>query len=112
LDAVLLHEAERILRKHDPGEFATSLAAFPERIEYVRQVEDQEAWKAGYPSLESFYQANEGKHPLIRVYGEYRRRIETEQPLKRKDIALPPLEKLEMLRQELETNRPSGEPNA
>jgi len=78
--AVLLAEAERVLREHGPAEFATTIDVAPECIEYVRAVEDEEAWKAAYPSVEAFYAAHEGRHPCIRVYGAVRREIEQADP--------------------------------
>ena len=79
--ASILAEAERVLREHSPAEFATTIDAAPECIEYVRAVEDGEAWKAGYPSIEAFYAAHEDQHPCIRVYGKVRRDIETADPM-------------------------------
>ena len=78
--ASILAEAERVLREHSPAEFATIDAA-PECIEYVRAVEDGEAWKDGYPSIDAFYAAHEDQHPCIRVYGKVRRDIETADPM-------------------------------
>jgi hypothetical protein len=43
----------------------------------VRAVEDAEAWKASYPSLQAFYAAHEARHPDIRLYAAVRREIET-----------------------------------
>ncbi len=77
MDGVLLAETERLLRMHHPDDFATSVAAAPECVHYVRQVEDKEAWRAGYPSVEAFYAAHEARHPCIRVYGAVDREIET-----------------------------------
>jgi hypothetical protein len=101
MDGVLLAEAERVLAKHSPDSFDATIDAFPECVEYVRQVEDHEAWKSAYPSLESFYTAHEARHPLIRVYGEMRRRIETEDPFTSKLTRLTATEKLRRLNQEL-----------
>ena len=81
MNAVLLSEAERILQKHDPETFDSTLDAFPECIEYVRVVEDEEAWRAGYESLEAFHAAHERRHPDIRLYARARREIETADPL-------------------------------
>lgn len=80
MKAALLMEAERALQKHRPAEFPTTIDAAPESIEVVRAVEDQEAWKAGYPSIDAFYAAHEAQHPCIRVYGAVRREIETAGP--------------------------------
>ncbi len=81
MSATLLAEAERILRLHSPDTFETTMDAWPECIEYVRVVDDQEAWKAGYESLDAFYAAHEARHPDIRLYGKARREIETADPL-------------------------------
>jgi hypothetical protein len=78
--AVVLGEAERVLREHSPAEFAATIDAAPECVEFVYAVEEKEAWKAGYPSLEAFYSAHEARHPCIRVYGAVRREIETAGP--------------------------------
>ena len=76
MSAALLAEAERILREHGSATSDSTLDA-PETIEYVRQVEDQEAWKAGYASLEAFYATHEARHPDIRIYGPVRREMES-----------------------------------
>lgn len=55
MNTTLLGEAERILRQHSPADFENTIAAAPECIEFVRAVEDQEAWRAGYGSLDAFY---------------------------------------------------------
>ena len=78
---VLLAEAERLLAAHSPAAFDTSIDAFPECIEVVRGVEDEEAWRAGYSSLEAFYAAHEARHPDIRLYARVRRDIATISPL-------------------------------
>jgi hypothetical protein len=77
---VLLAEAERILRRHDPATFATAFDAAPECVEYVRAVEDEQAWKAAYPSLEAFYAAHVARHPCIEVYAAVAREIDTAGP--------------------------------
>lgn len=69
MSAALLAEAERILAKHSPADFASTFDAAPESVEAVRVVEDTDAWKVGYPSLEAFYAAHEARHPDIRFYG-------------------------------------------
>jgi hypothetical protein len=51
---VLLTEAERLLAAHSPAAFDTSVDGFPDCIECVRRVEDEEGWRGGYPSLEAF----------------------------------------------------------
>lgn len=81
MSATLVAEAERILQLHSPAEFETTVHAWPECIEYVRAVEDEEAWKAGYESLEAFYASHEARHPDIRLYAKARREIETADPL-------------------------------
>jgi hypothetical protein len=74
--AALLEEAQRLLDKHAPESFDTTVDAFPECIEIVRRVEDEGAWSAVYPSLNAFYVAHERRHPDIKVYAEAGRRIE------------------------------------
>jgi hypothetical protein len=81
MNATLLGEAERILQKHRPADFETTNDAWPECIEYVRAVEHEEAWRARYDSLDSFYAAHEARHPDIRYYTKARREIETADPL-------------------------------
>jgi len=71
----LLAEAERVLNGHNPASFDTTSHAFPECIEYVRAVEEAQAWKAAYWSLDAFYAAHAGRHPDIRFYGEARREM-------------------------------------
>ena len=80
--SVMLDEAERVLRTHSPVTFDTTIDAFPECIEFVRAVEDEEAWKARYNSLEAFYAAHEKRHPDVRLYGRARRMIATADPPK------------------------------
>jgi hypothetical protein len=77
MNATLLAETERILRKHDPASFDTAIDAWPESIEYVRVLEDEAAWKAAYPSLEAFHAAHEERHPDIRFYSRAVREIES-----------------------------------
>jgi hypothetical protein len=64
-----------------PDAFDTSIDSFPECIEFVRRVEDEEAWRAGYPSLEAFYDTQAARHPDIRSYAKVRRDIATISPL-------------------------------
>jgi hypothetical protein len=71
----LLAEAERVLHVRTAASFDTTNQAFAECIEYVRAVEDEQAWKAAYWSLEAFYAAHAGTHPDIRFYGEARREM-------------------------------------
>jgi hypothetical protein len=77
----LLAEAERLLAAHSPAAFDTSIDAFPDCIEFVRRVEDEEAWRAVYPSLDAFYAAHEQRHPDIQLYARVRRDIATISPL-------------------------------
>jgi hypothetical protein len=81
MSATLLGETERILQKHRPADFETTNEAWPECIEYVRSVEQDEAWRARYDSLDSFYAAHEATHPDIRYYARARHEIETADPL-------------------------------
>jgi hypothetical protein len=78
---VLLAEVERLLAAHSPAAFDTSIDGFPDCIEYVRRVEDEGAWRAGYPSLEDFYATQAARHPDIRLYAKVRRDIATISPL-------------------------------
>jgi hypothetical protein len=57
--------------------------AYAECIEFLRAVEDEEAWKVRYPSLEAFYVAHQSRHPDIRLYGPERRDSMVEDPLAR-----------------------------
>jgi hypothetical protein len=75
LNLALLDEAERVLRRHGLASFDPTVDGYAECIEFVRAVEDEEAWKAGYPFLEAFYAAHEARHPDIRLYGAARRAI-------------------------------------
>lgn len=70
---LVLFEAERVLRKHSPATFEVRRDAYGECIEDVRGVEDIEAWKDAYDSLDQFYAAHEGRHPHIRRYANARR---------------------------------------
>jgi len=54
----LLAAAERVLHAHSTASFDTTSHVFPECIEYVRAVEDEQAWKAAYWSLDAFYAAH------------------------------------------------------
>lgn len=71
----LLRSAEGVLREHSPAEFETTPNAAGECVEVVRRVEDEEWWRAGYDSVESFHAAHEARHPDIRVYAAVRREI-------------------------------------
>jgi hypothetical protein len=44
-----------------------------ECVDVVCSVEEEEHWRAGYDSLDSFYAAHEARHPDIRVYAAVRR---------------------------------------
>jgi hypothetical protein len=81
VSATPLAEAERVLREHAPADFDTTIDAAPESIEVVMAVEDEEAWRAGYESLDAFYAAHETRHPDIRLYAQVRREIATADPL-------------------------------
>jgi hypothetical protein len=96
----LLAESERLLAAHSPAVFDKSIDAFPDCIEFVRRVEDEEAWRAGYPSLEAFYAAHDPRHPDIRLYARVRRDIASLNPLK--DPGGLPSKRLERLRGEIE----------
>ena len=76
MNAAYLVEADCLLRKHNPDDFDRTIDAFPECIEIVRAVEDTEAWKDAYSSVDDFYAAYEAQHPDIRFYGAARREIE------------------------------------
>ena len=78
---VLLAEAERLLAAHSPAAFDTSIDGFPDCIEFVRRVEDEEGWRDGYPSLEAFYDTQAARHPDVRLYARVRRDIATISPL-------------------------------
>jgi hypothetical protein len=78
----LLAEVERLLTAHSPAAFDTSIDGFPDCIEFVRRVEDEEAWRAGYPSLEAFYDTQAARHPDIRLYAKVRRNIASISPLR------------------------------
>lgn len=82
MSVVHLSEAERRLRLYDPTNFDSDLFGGPECLEWVRLVEDTEAWRNAYPSLEAFYAAHESRHPDIRLYGQLRRQLGTDDPLK------------------------------
>jgi hypothetical protein len=75
LNAALLDEAERVLRRQSATSFDPTVDGHDECIEFVRAVEDEQAWKAGYPFLEAFYAAHEARHPDIRLYAAARRAI-------------------------------------
>ncbi len=82
VDDTVLTYAEGKLLVCSPDDFDRADSfAFPECIEAVREVEDREAWKARYMSLDEFYAVHEARHPDIRLYGKRRREILTEDPL-------------------------------
>lgn len=70
-----LKSAEGVLLEHSPADFETTPNAAGECVELVRRLEDEEWWRAGYDSLESFYSAHEARHPNIRVYAAVGREI-------------------------------------
>jgi hypothetical protein len=97
MNATPLADAERILTQHSPATFDSPTSfAFPECIEFVRAVEDEEAWKGAYSSLDDFYAAHHDRHPSIRYYAALRRQIMTDDP--RKSAGLTPTQRLEELR--------------
>jgi hypothetical protein len=49
-------------------------------VAVVSNLEDLEAWRAGYDSLDSFYAAYEERHPDIRLYASVWDWIEAEDP--------------------------------
>ena len=97
MNVTLLAEAERLLVQHDPATFDTAVDAFPECIDAVRAVEDEQAWQASYPSLEAFYAAHEELHPDIRLYGQARRDVTAGDPLTSGGL---PSQRLERLRRD------------
>ena len=64
----ILDVSEKVLRKYSPADFETTPNAAAECVYVTRDVEDDEEWRAGYGSLDSFYAAHEARHPDIRVY--------------------------------------------
>jgi hypothetical protein len=96
MSEALLAEAERVLHAHSTASFDTTSHVFPECVEYVRAVEDEQAWKAAYWSLDAFYAAHAGRHPDIRFYGEARREMAQADPSSRRET---PTKRLERLRQ-------------
>jgi hypothetical protein len=81
MNGTILSEAERILALHHPDAFDSSVDAWPECIEFVGAVEESEAWRGRYSSLETFYAAHEARHPDMRLYAEARREIEASDPM-------------------------------
>lgn len=81
MNTTLLAEAERVLSKHRPADFDSTIDAAPECIEFVRAVADEGAWRSGYSSLDAFYEAHEAEHPDVRFYAAVRREIESEDPM-------------------------------
>jgi len=71
----VLSSSEKHLREHRPADFETTPNVAAECIYLVRRVEDEESWRAGYDSLDSFYAAHEAQHPDIRVYASVSREI-------------------------------------
>jgi hypothetical protein len=101
--AAVLTETERLLGTYHPDQFDSSFDAWSACIEAVRQLEETEAWKPGYPSLEAFFRAHEHRHPDIRAYAQARRRLETT-PLS--EPLGPPSEQLARLRRSAWAPRP------
>ena len=66
---------EGVLRQHSPADFETTPNAAVECVDVVRSIEDEEWWRSGYDSLDSFYAAHEARHPDIRVYAAVRREV-------------------------------------
>jgi hypothetical protein len=100
---LLLAEAERLLATHSPAAFDTSIDGFPDCIEFVGRVEDEEAWRAGYPSLEAFYDTQAARHPDIRLYAKVRRDVATISALH--DPGGPPSGLLARRRREFDSDR-------
>jgi hypothetical protein len=69
----LLGSVEAVLREHSPADFETTPNAAVECVDVVCSVEEEEWWRAGYDSLDSFYAAHEARHPDIRLYAAVRR---------------------------------------
>jgi hypothetical protein len=61
-----------VLREHSPADFETTPNAAAESVDVVRLIQEQEAWRAGYESLDAFYAAHEAHHPDIRFYAAVR----------------------------------------
>jgi hypothetical protein len=66
--AKLLNETEEILRANSPADFEANPDAAFDCISAAHAIVDEEYWRAGYDSLESFYTAHEARHPDIHVY--------------------------------------------
>jgi hypothetical protein len=65
---MVLDNVEGVLREHSAAEFETTDNAAYESVYVVSSAVENEDWRAGYDSLESFYVAHEARHPDIRVY--------------------------------------------
>lgn len=76
-----LRDAEELLRQHAPTEFASTPNVGAECIDVVRMLEEEQWWRAGYGSVESFYEAHEDRHPDIRAYAAVRREVPMEDAL-------------------------------
>jgi hypothetical protein len=63
-----LRQAEEWLRSDRLADFGNDAMALQECVGIVGWIEEEELWRAGYDSLDSFYQAYESQHPDIRVY--------------------------------------------
>lgn len=57
-----------VLRENSPADFETTPNAALDCIGSTHYIVEEECWRAGYDSLESFYAAHEARHPDIRVY--------------------------------------------
>ena len=60
--------AEENLREDDPADFNTNDMRAALCVDSVRNAEEEEAWRLGYDTLESFYREHEERHPDIRFY--------------------------------------------
>jgi hypothetical protein len=73
----VLERAEMLLQRHAEATFDGNPTWYTEVSEALRHVEDEEAWKLGYPSLDAFYAVYENSHPRIRFYAEDVRRVQS-----------------------------------
>lgn len=98
-----LRTAERILQDHSLADFENGVAAMElqECVGVVGWVEEEELWRAGYDSLDSFYRAHESQHPGIRVYAA----VESQTPMA--DAAFPLDERAEVIAQRIASHRPT-----
>ena len=75
-----------------------------ECVGIVGWIEEEELWRAGYESLDSFYQAYESRHPDIRVYAA----VESE--IAKAGDAVPLDERAEVIARRLAALRHSRQP--